>query len=284
MSRKGKGYFTFVQNRDVDYLKLAYLQALSIKATQEKINNISIAVDAHTYQAVEKKHERIFDNIIMLLDESPLHDGNTFVNEWKADCMTPYDETVKLDCDILFTRNLDHWWPLMQEHDVLCTWNIRDYEGRSADDSYYRKLHKENNLPNLYSGFTYFKHSKTAYEFYEAVQYVFSNWEYYRDDVLKNCRHEQPHTDEVYAIAAVLIGEERCYNPAMKLPTFTHMKPRINNWADGTNWQDHLYSQVDDSANLTVGFNRQLYPFHYVEKDFATDELIEKYERILESR
>jgi hypothetical protein len=198
--------------------------------------------------------------------------------------MTPYDETIKLDCDMVFTRNIDHWWPLMQEHDVLCTSHVRDYEGNIADDSYFRKLHKENNLPNLYSGFTYFKHSKTAHDFYEAVQHVFYNWEYYRDDVLKNCRHEKAETDEVYAIAAVLIGEERCFNPAMTIPTFTHMKGPINKWPPNDRWQDHIWAQVDDSANLTVGFNRQMYPFHYVEKDFATEELIEKYERILESR
>lgn len=169
----------------------------------------------------------------------------------------------------------------MQEHELLCTSHVRDYEGNVADDSMFRKLHIENNLPNLYSGFTYFRHSKTAWEFYETVRKIMKDWPYYRDDLLKNCRHDKPNTDEVYAIAAVLIGEERCFNPAMEIPTFTHMKGPINGWPHDVKWTDKIYSQVDDDANLTVGFNRQLYPFHYVEKDFATEELITKYERIL---
>jgi len=84
------------------------------------------------------------------------------------------------------------------------------------------------------------------------------------------------------ALAAMAVGEENCYNPASDIPSFVHMKGPIQGWGH-VDWQKHLYAQVDDNANLTVGFNRQMYPFHYVDKTFATEELIEQYKRILES-
>jgi len=277
-----KGYFTFVQNSaTIDYLNIAYLQALSIKCTQ-KINNYAIAVDQATKALITDDHRKVFDYIIDIPDDEA-HDSDwKLENEWKAWWLTPFKETVKLDSDILFTRNIDHWWAIMQHKDICCTHKIRDYEGKISQDKTFRQLHKINNLPNLYSGFTYFRYTRASMEFFAQVKKVFHNWPMYRDTVLKQCRHDKANTDEAYAIAAMMVGEENCYLPCMDIPTFAHMKGPIQGWGH-TDWTEHLYAQVDDNANLTVGFNRQMYPFHYVNKTFASEQLIERYQRILES-
>lgn len=277
-----KGYFTFAQNSPtVDYLSIAYLQALSIKATQN-INKYAIAVDKETEKLITDEHEKVFDSIHVMSTDDAEGDDWKLANEWKAWSLTPFKETVKLDSDILFTRNIDHWWKIMQQKDICCAQNVRDIEGNISDSDYYRKLHKTNNLPNLYSGFTYFRYTALSRDFFNYVGHVFHNWPLFRDTLLKNCRHDKPNTDEAYAIAAMLIGEENCYNPAADIPSFVHMKGPIQGWPD-RDWTKHVYAQVDDNANLTVGFNRQMYPFHYVNKDFATGDLIERYRRILES-
>ena len=278
-----KGYLTFAQNSAIiDYLQIAYLQALSIKCTQ-KINNYAVVVDKATSELITDEMEKVFDYIIVMAEDDAADQDWKLENEWKAWWLTPFKETVKLDSDILFTRNVDHWWKIMQAKDICCTSNVRDYEGNIATTDYFRKLHKINHLPNLYSGFTYFRYTKTSMDFFTQVRNVFKNWPYFRDELLKNCRHEKANTDEAYAIAAMLIGEELCYNPAIDVPTFTHMKGPIQGWPH-IDWTKHAYGQVDDNANLTIGFNRQMYPCHYVSKGFATGELIERYRRILESR
>lgn len=280
-----KGYFTFVQNSPtVDYLELAYLQALSIKATQN-INSYAIAVDSETREKITHEHMEVIDYFVHIpdWDDEAKSQSWKLNNEWQAWNLTPFKETVKLDSDILFTRNIDHWWPIMQKKEVCCTTKIRDYEGNIADDSYYRQLHKKNNLPSLYSGFTYFRFSKTSMDFFAMVKFVFQNWAFFRDEVLIDCRHDKANTDEAYAIASVLIGEENCYNPAIDIPTFTHMKGPIQGWGANIDWTKYLYAQLDSDADLTVGFNRQIYPFHYVTKEFATGDLIERYRRILGS-
>ena len=287
MQRKGdprcdKGYLTFAQNTStVDYLNIAYLQALSIKATQ-CINQYAVVVDAATALCITKKHKKVFDHIIVMEEDDAVDDDWKLANEWKAWYLTPFKETVKLDSDILFTRNIDGWWKIMQQKDICCTSNVRDIEGNISTVTRYRKLHALNNLPNLYSGFTYFRYTKLSRDFFHYVRDVFHNWPLFRDTILKECRHEKANTDEAYAIAAMLVGEEQCYNPASDIPTFVHMKGPIQGWPD-IDWTKHAYAQLDDKANLTVGFNRQLYPFHYVNKKFATGDLIERYRRILQS-
>ena len=62
--KEQQGFVTFAQNTaEVDYLELAYLQALNIKATQ-KNNRYAVIVDATTKEKVNDKHCNTFDYII----------------------------------------------------------------------------------------------------------------------------------------------------------------------------------------------------------------------------
>ena len=65
------GYLCVAQNSgDTDYLRMAYLQALSCKLTQiPEISNFSVIVDSETYDCVEQKHIDVFDNIIVLKND-----------------------------------------------------------------------------------------------------------------------------------------------------------------------------------------------------------------------
>ena len=276
--KEQKGYLTIAQNSEHDYLTMAYLQALSIKATQ-KINSYAVLVDDETAAQITDKHRKVFDHVIELPNDYAKDDSWKLANEWQVWSCTPFKETIKLDSDIILPNNIDHWWRIMQEKDVCCTAQIRNYEGEVSTASNYRKLFIDNNLPNVYSGFTYFRFTKFSMEFFNIVRYVFENWELFRDQILKGCRQDYPTTDEAYAIAALMMGAENCYLP-FDIPSFVHMKGAIQGWSHLTKWTEHLYAQVDGNT-LTVGFNRQTYPFHYVEKGFATEEIIEKYERYL---
>ena len=90
------------------------------------------------------------------------------------------------------------------------------------------------------------------------------------------CRDEQPTTDVVFALAAKLLGEELCYVP-LQYPTFAHMKGAMLNMGSFDTWRNKMYVQ-SDGKDLLIGFNKQLYPVHYQDKEFATQELIKRYE------
>lgn len=272
-----KGYLTFAQNSgNVDYLNMAYLQALSIKVTQKE-NSFAVVVDDATMNQVTERHRHVFDYIIPMpgIDEAA-DDTWKLRNEWKAYQATPFDETIKVEADMLFTGNVDHWWDILKVKDICFTTQVVDYKGNVATSRAYRQAFDKNNLLNLYNGFYYFKKSITTEWFFEYAEQVFKNWDTVKTRVLKGCELERPSTDLVFAVAAKLLGDDNCYLPG-GIPTFTHMKGAINNWAIDAVWDELIYHQVDGS-NFTAGFQRQTVPFHYHQKYFATSDIIKHYE------
>ena len=272
------GYFTFAQNtKDVDYLELAYAQALSIKCTQ-KINRYAVAVDAETKELITDRHRAVFDYIIDVIDTG---DANKFSVEWQAWWLTPFKETIKLESDMLFTRNIDHWWQGLRQQEVCLTTAVRDLEGTVSDCRRYRKLNDTNLLPDVYNGFMYFRFGQISMKFFSVARQIFKNWDYFKTEVLKNCHEDTPTTDTVFALAADLIGPELCTVPGRAYPSFVHMKGAVNRLNVNDDWTNYYYAQLDDNANLLIGFNRQNYPVHYYQKKFITPEIIEKYEQRL---
>jgi hypothetical protein len=276
-----QGYLCFAQNTDsVDYLRLAYAQALSIKCTQ-KINNYAVIVDQETAQQIQDHHRLVFDHVIVLeQDDAKAHDWK-LANEWQAYDLTPFRETIKLESDILFTRNIDHWWAGMRIKEVTFTTHVRDYRGQISKCRDYRRLFDENQLPNVYNGMFYFRHSQTARDLFNAAAVVYQNWPVFRDSVLIRCNSENATTDEAFAIATKLIGEDRVTNPALDYLSFVHMKGAINGLGLNDDWTQLLFHQWSEEMNLQIEFLQQQYPVHYYQKEFVTDQLIGAYEQRL---
>jgi hypothetical protein len=275
-----RGYLTFAQNNSqTDYLNLAYVQALSIKATQ-KINLCSVVVDEHTMKLVTESHREVFDHIILLPGaDNSSDDFWKLKNEWKAYVASPYIETVKIEADMLFTANIDHWWDIMSQKDICFTTDVVNFRGEVSGNRAYRKLFDLNNLLNVYNGFFYFKKSPMAEKFFYYAKGVYENWDIVRKEILVEAANEQVTTDVVFAIACKLIGEEHCYLPNQAVPRFAHMKGAINGFHAQEDWRTKLIYQFDQNT-LTVGFSRQTVPFHYHYKDFITKEIASHYETL----
>jgi hypothetical protein len=260
-----QGFFAFAQNTDtINYLELAYAQALSIKQTQ-KINKYAVAVDPATKKLITDEQLKVFDYVIDIVDPST----HAMSNEWQAWQLTPFKETVKLESDILFTSNIDHWWTGLRLQEICFTTKIRDYRGKVSKDRSYRKFFDENNLPDIYTGMYYFRFGRPSLELFQIAFAIYSNWTYFRDN-LKNCREELPSTDVVFAIAARLLGVELCTNPALDYPSFVHMKGSINHLHSNANWQNVLQHELS-GTNLTINFIQQTWPVHYYQKDFINE-------------
>lgn len=276
-----KGYLAIVQNGQVDYLRLAYLQALSIKTTQRKYSSYAIMVDAETKKKITKDHLEVIDYVIDIpWGDDAVGQQWKLANEWKVWSATPFNETIKLDVDLIFTASVDHWWQMMGITDLcLCT-TVRDREGEIVTESPYRHMSKINYLPEVYSAFSYFRDSPTTVKFFSYCRDIFSNWEIFRDRILKDCQEKTPTTDTVYSIAAILVGVEKCLLPKSTVPSFVHMKGGIQGWPLSQDWTQCLHSQINDYGNFSIGTIKQSYPVHYHIKNFATDEIINHYKKI----
>lgn len=120
-----RGYIVIAQNTDEhDYLRMAYALALSIKTTQRE-NAICLCVDKKTSDRLEQKCCDVFDYIVDIpWNDDALNSTWKIENKWKYINMSPFDETIILDTDQLFTKSIDHWWDMLgdSKYDVLlCT-------------------------------------------------------------------------------------------------------------------------------------------------------------------
>jgi len=271
------GFVTFAQNTDtVDYLELAYLQALNVKATQ-KNNSYAVIVDAATKEKLDERHHRTFDYIIDLpRDYNDPANDRKFANEWQVFGLTPFKETIKLESDLLFTRNIDHWWTAFRLRNVCLSTGAKTYRGIRSGVRKYRELFDSNQLPDVYNGLMYFRYSREAADFFNVAKMVFEHWDLYRDE-LKNCREDTPSTDVLYAIASLIVGTESVTMPTMDFVNFVHMKSGFQGWSDTHSWLETVMPERDGDM-IRINNLNQYDPVHYHDKTYATQELIKYYE------
>jgi hypothetical protein len=286
-ANKSKGFFTFAQNtKDVDYVRLAYGLALSLKHSQSKISNLSIGITPST--VVDPKYAWAFDKIIEIPwgDDAENYDWK-LQNEWKSIFITPYDETIKLDCDMLFFSDILSWWKHLelQTNDLVFTNSILNWSGQKVIDDYYRKVFTKNNLPNIYSGMFYFRKSPNVYQFFSLAKIIFWNWEKFFEEFFEPIyRPMYPSTDVVFALTMKILDlDMNSYTP-IDYPTFVHMKTMIQGWTNenlSEDWQKHMKTFFTDDAVCKIGNHRQLFPLHYHVKNFLSDDIIKTYEKLI---
>jgi hypothetical protein len=270
-----QGFLTIAQNTDVDYLQLAYLQAMSIKLTMPG-SKYAVIVDEATLAKVTDRHRTVFDHVITLPQDYAKDEQWKLSNEWQVFALSPFKETIKLESDIVFTRSIDNWWTVFRLKNIVLGLGCKDFQGRPAISRRYRQVFDDNELPDVYTGLMYFRYSQEAYTFFEAVKAIYRNWEVVSAQ-LKNCRDDKPTTDLVYAIAAKMIGVETCTLPSCDFINFTHMKNSINNWPESTPWPELVISEID-APMVRINNINQYHPLHYQDKKWASDDIIKRVE------
>jgi hypothetical protein len=283
-----KGYICIAQNTvDHDYLTMSYAMALSLKATQ-KTNNICLCVDTPTRSLLTGKHYDVFDEVVVIPfnDDAEYQKFWKIQNKWKYAHMTPFDETIILDSDVVFTENVDHWWGHLSKRDFWACTNVKTFRGENITGDYYRKKFVDSCLPNVYTNFTYFKQSELTYEITRMVEFIMRNWDVFYKQFLQGVGQDWVSADLAYALAIRLLDveNETCDSAIKDVPTFTHMKSFVQNIninKINSDWTKSLTSQLSDDLSVTIGNFRQEVPVHYVEKHWMTEEKIKTYERFL---
>ena len=274
MVKEGQGFLTFaiVEPDGVDYLRLAYLQALNIKATQRDAKYAVITNVAE--ESIAEKYKQVFDYILPIARQP---DKSAFFYEPYAFHYSPFKETIKLEADLLFTRSIDHWWTAFRLKDVCLSYQAKTFRGINSTIRKYRELFDANELPDVYNGLMYFRYSQAAADFFDAAKSISAGWDYVKSG-LKKCHEESPSTDILYALAALKVGQETVTMPSMDFINFVHMKSGFNGWADTQSWLNTVVNERDGDI-IRINNLNQLDPVHYYDKTYATQELIEYYEQ-----
>ena len=109
--KEQQGFLTLAIGED--YLNMAHLQALSIKLVMPDVN-YCLVTDPDTFKLVTKKQKELFD-YIRVVDEThwPMErEPDVFIK-------SPFKETIKVEADLVFTRNVSHWWDALRLKPVV---------------------------------------------------------------------------------------------------------------------------------------------------------------------
>jgi len=270
-----KGFLTIAQSGQHDYVRMAYGLAMSLKISQSMYSNLTVVVNEG--EELPDKYLDVFDNVIyMKKPEEPWK----IQNKWKYYDITPYDETICLDCDMLFFHDILTWWECLEDKTLEFATYTVNYKSKVTTSDYYRRVYTINNLPNLHTALFYFKKTKENEEYFKLVRNIFENWEAYYERFFKT-PPKFLSGDVSYSLAAKLFFNRKWNNEFL---TFTHMRSRLQAEDIFENWHKELTTFFTDyftKPQLKINNINQMYPFHYIKKDFLTDEVIELYENTL---
>lgn len=274
-------FILVAQNTEhVDYVQQACVCAMSIHNTTPN-SKISILTD----NVVPEKYKDLFDNIIKIPwgDLADKYDWKIH-NRWKTYFVSPYDNAIVLDTDMLVLEDITSWMEVLQPYDMFLTSTVYDYRGKKITDTFYRRNFQKLNLPNVYMGFHYFKKSDFALEFYKWLDTITNNWQdFYKikgDKLIQNFAS----MDLTAAMAVdILDCKSKVTNLNLSNPSFTHMKANIQGWNDiRESWQTKVGTYFTNEAELFIGNYKQTGIFHYTEDSFLTDDIVSILEKRLD--
>lgn len=273
------GYLIVVSNDNTtDYLKLAYALALSIKNTQKPgYDKVALVIDERN-QLEKLTSPWVFDEVIEWGQEK-FWDGRSWMDQ-----LSPWEYTVCLDADMIFLRDYSHWidYFLGSDSDLYIANRAFTYRNEEITNDFYRRCFTQNDLPNLYSMWTWFKKtSPRVEEFFSLGRYILKNPKEFSNYYLNNFKPKVLGTDEAFALSAKIldIQDEISYN--LQFPKLVHMKGEIQNWPwPADKFTNHVGFYFNKKGQLKIGNYQQHDIVHYVEKDIITDESINILEEI----
>ena len=267
-----KGFLVLAQNSEnIDYVRQAYALALSLHKSQS-----SCLVSLVTNDPVPDEYKEGFDKIIPIPGEDQASESVWKVeNRWKLYHVTPYDETIVFDSDMLVFRSFDRLWEQLSNYDVFFASHVLDFKGNRVTDYVNRKMFTENQLPNLYFGLHYFKKNQPALDFYNTLAFVVANWERVYFDIAPKNKQKWVSMDVSAAIAAKILGiEDQVVHPTIDF-NFVHMKANLQNIDPIPSlWTNVLDYYINGDNQLLVSNMLQDGIFHYVTDTFLTNTII----------
>lgn len=273
------GFLSIAQNSKFNYLELAYLQAISTKLTMPE-SKYAVIVDTNTMNSFKDEYWNAIDYVISLDNDYAKDKDVKFLNEWQVLKLTPFKETIKLESDLLITRDISHWINAFRLRDIVLSSGAKDFRQELSPSRTYRQIFDLNELPDIYNGLMYFRLTELSFTFFSIARELFLEWDLIKQS-LKRCNNIEPSTDLIYAVAAKIIGVEKCTLP-LNWINFVHMKPAINKLPEQP-WFKSVIQEID-APMLRIGNLNQYYPVHYCDKDWINEEIIKEYENGLLER
>jgi hypothetical protein len=272
------GYLLVVSEVDkIDYLNMAYVLAMSIKITQkEGYDKVALVIDDKS-RLDRLKSPWVFDQVIEW-NEAKGWDGRSHM-----DLLSPWENTICLDADMIFFRDISHCIDYFVENcELYVPSKVYTYRGEIVTDNFYRKCFEANELPNLYSMFTFFKKTDTSKLFFEINRNIIKDPDSFAECFFMRHIPKVIGTDEAFALSAQILDISDQITYDLQFPKIVHMKTMVQNWSySAEKFTDHVGFYLSRSGQLKIGNFQQHDIVHYVEKDLITEEYVSIFEELI---
>lgn len=261
-----KGICIFAQNNDrAKYVEQAYYLAKSIKKF-----NPSESVCIITNDDVSE-YSTAFDHVVRIEQDLTRYSSWRIENRAKVFDLTPYDETIVFDSDVLLTHSTEELWKRLESKDLYFTTEVINHRGNAIrQDNIHRKTFIENDLPNIYSAFFYFKTTEANKEFFDLLQQVVENYQEVYKVMTPSSRQRFCSIDVSIAICCKLLNVNLCQN----IWPVIHMKTPLQDLQKVKNWADSVLVYANDDG-IFINNYKQTGVLHYVEKNFTDNESVQ---------
>ncbi len=181
-------------NAEIDYIKIACANALMVKSNLKVPVTLITDEGSITWAKQSMGEELInlcFENIIVVKRDWLFKNNRNFsdtsytikplefynVNHWEAYELSPYDETLFIDCDyFIMSDELSRCWGSV--HDVMISHKIHSPIDNTRP---YTKNIDEIGIKLYWATVVYFRKSSVAKYLFDLVKYVQENYSYYKD-------------------------------------------------------------------------------------------------------
>lgn len=272
-----RGFCTFVQHNDqVDYMKQAYALALSTK-----IHMPSAKFCLITNVKVPSHMLKVFDHVCDIPgSDDAVNDSWKIANRHKIYSVTPYDETIIMDADMLILNDISHWWNFLSNYNLYFVSQVRTYRDAVSDNSFYRRTFVENQLPNLYFGLHYYKKTKENKMFLEMLKTVLLSYQTFYEKFTPKHQQNWRSMDVSGAITSKIMNNVHEITSKNSYVTFTHMKSHNQHWTyPTTHWMEKVNVYFNEDCEIKIDNFLQKGVLHYVESEFLTDMLLQSLEK-----
>lgn len=183
--------FFGINNSRVNYLRLAIIAARFARKNLGNKTSLCLISDKDTLQSASEPLGNYFDDIVETVSTDTFENtrlykdtryysfSDKFRNELRSSAydLSPYDETILIDCDYLICSDvLNHVWGC--EEDVLINRDALSLSHEPLDGDEYRL--NSFGIRMYWATLIYFKKSEKAKQLFNLVEHIKENWEFYK--------------------------------------------------------------------------------------------------------
>ena len=262
----------------------AQQKAASACAYSIKIHNPSAGVSMiiDSLNSVVDEYEEPFDNIIELPYAGV---GHIRANDWQLHYVTPYDNTIAIDCHSLVKESHDAMWDYLNNNYEMC-YSVRSMDFKTCVNAIVPEWYSIYNIGKISSDLFYFKkESDTATQFFSLAKIYMQDWKMALEEFIELqyvpveyqtnlihafiLSHMDIHTEITpYHDNILEIIDMGIVNDDLK------RRNRIEN-----NWSDYINVWTSEGAKLKIQNFAINHTIVYKDSTFITDEIYDEHRK-----